>query len=115
MPNEQGFFINPDGTISRLPQLSASGKRKMDEVFDAQVVEKAERIISGEPEEPPEVPSDKYSLLPSQLTIKVEEGGFMIAGAIPKPEIVSLIQDGGNIADFLHALLNGMVVIIHRD
>ena len=114
MSNEQGFFINPDGTISRLPRLSPSGEKKMREAFGGLVVSEAERIISGEPKEP-EVPSNKYSSLPSQLTIKVEEGGFIITGAIPKPEIVSLIQDGGNIADFLHALLNGMVIIIHQN
>jgi hypothetical protein len=111
---EKGFCIGPDGTISRLPQLSPSGMRKMNEALDELAVLEAERIISGEPEEP-EAPADKYSCLPSKLKIEVEEGGFMITGAIPNSEIVSLIRDGGNIADFFLALLKNTIIIVRRD
>lgn len=111
---ENGFCVGSDGTISRLPQLSPSGIRKMEEAFDELVVLEAEMIISGESEEP-EIPSDKYSCLPSQLTIEVEEGGFIITGAIPNSEIVSLIQEGGNITDFFLALLKNTIIIVRRD
>lgn len=116
MPNEQSFYIKLDGTISRLPRLSSIGEEKIREVFDELVVSEAERIISGEPEEP-EVPSDKYSSPIPQLTIEVEEGGFTITGVIPDSGIVSLIKEGDNIADFFHALSDGnnMVIIIRQN